>query len=73
LLEKECSVSSFSKLQTSIEIIKNTKVKSKHFFFYIQKNNKNKNHMKIKNKKSLNLALDHSELCELSINLKSFV
>jgi len=73
LLEKECSVSSFSKLQTSIEIIKNTKVKSKHFFFYIQKNNKNKNHMKIKNKKSLSLALDHSELCELSINLKSFV
>jgi len=66
-------VSSFSKLQTSIEIIKNTKVKSKHFISIIQKNNKNKKHMKIKNKKSLSLALDHSELCELSINLKSFV
>jgi hypothetical protein len=66
-------VSFFSKLQTSIEIIKNTKVKSKHFFSNIQKNNKNKNHMKIKNKKNFSLALDHSELCELSINLKSFV
>jgi len=52
-------VSSFSKLQTCIEIIKNTKVKNKHFVFIIQKNNKNKKHMKIKNKKTFSLALNH--------------
>jgi hypothetical protein len=46
-------------------------MKNKHFIFIIQKNNKNKKHMKIKNKKTFSLALDHWELCELSINLKS--
>jgi len=40
-------VSSFSKLQTCIQINKNIKVKNKHFIFIIQ--NKNRKH--IKNKK----------------------
>jgi hypothetical protein len=44
-------VSSFSKLQTCIQINKNTKVKKKHFIFVIQNNNKNKKYIKIKNKK----------------------
>jgi len=51
LLEKEWGVSSFSKLQTCIQINKNTKVKKKHFIFVIQNNNKNKKHIWIKNKK----------------------
>ncbi len=42
-------MSSFSKLQTCIQINKNIKVKNKHFIFIIQ--NKNKIHIKIKNKK----------------------
>jgi hypothetical protein len=44
-------VSSFSKLQTYIQINKNTKVKKKHFSFTIQNNNQNRKHIKIKNKK----------------------
>ncbi len=44
-------MSSFSKLQTCIQINKNTKVKQKHFIFIIQNNNKNRKHIKIKNKK----------------------
>jgi hypothetical protein len=40
----------FSKLQTCIQINKNIKVKNKHFTFIIQNNNKNKKHIKIKNK-----------------------
>jgi len=44
-------VSSFSKLQTCVQINKNTKVKKKHFIFIIQNNNKNRKHIKIKNKK----------------------
>jgi len=48
---KEWGVSSFSKLQTCIQINKNTKVKKKHFIFIIQNNNKNRKHIKIKNKK----------------------
>ncbi len=52
LLEKEWGVSSFSKLQTCIQINKNTKVKKKHFIFIIQNDNKNKKHINIKNKKN---------------------
>jgi hypothetical protein len=54
-------VSSFSKLQTCIQINKNTKVKKKHFIFIIQNNNKNRKHIKIKNKKdkSFFLKLKH--------------
>jgi hypothetical protein len=48
-------VSSFSKLQTCIQINKNTKVKNKHFIFIIQNNNKNRKHIKIKNKKDKSL------------------
>jgi hypothetical protein len=44
-------VSSFSKLQTCIQINKNTKVKKKHFSFIIQNNNNNRKHIQIKNKK----------------------
>ncbi len=40
-----------SKLQTCIQINKYTKVKKKHFIFNIQNNNKNRKHIKIKNKK----------------------
>jgi hypothetical protein len=43
-------VSSFSKLQTCIQINKNTKVKKKQFIFIIQNNNKNRKHIKKKDK-----------------------
>jgi hypothetical protein len=42
LLEKEWGVSSFSELQTCIQINKNIKVKNKHFIFIIQNNKNNK-------------------------------
>jgi hypothetical protein len=45
---KKWGVSSFSKLQTCIQINKSTKVKKKHFIFIIQNNNKNKKIKKIK-------------------------
>jgi hypothetical protein len=45
-------VSSFSKLQTCIQIKIYIKVKKKHFIFIINNNNKNRKHIKIKiNKK----------------------
>jgi uncharacterized protein YpbB len=47
-------VSSFSKLQTCIQINKNTKVKKKHFIFIIENNKKNKT-LKIKTKKNKSL------------------
>jgi hypothetical protein len=43
-------VSSFSKLQTCIQINKNTKVKNKDFIFIIQKKRKKKTHKKINKK-----------------------
>jgi len=48
LLEKQWGVSSFSKLQTCIQIKIYIKVKKKHFIFIIQNNNKNKKHIKMK-------------------------
>jgi len=42
---KKNEVSSFSKLQTCIQINKNTKVKKKHFIFIIRNNNLKKTHM----------------------------
>jgi hypothetical protein len=48
LLEKEWGLSSFSKLQTCIQIKKYIKMKKKHFIFIIQNNNKNRKHIKIK-------------------------
>ncbi len=53
LLEKEWGVSSFSKLQTCIQIKIYIKMKKKHFIFIIQNNNNNNNnkHIKIKNVK----------------------
>jgi len=44
-------VSSFSKLQTCIQINKNIKVKKKKIIFIIQNNNKNRKHIKKKNLK----------------------
>jgi hypothetical protein len=44
-------VSSFSKLQTCIQINKNIKVKKKHFIFIIQNNNINRKHIKKRKEK----------------------
>jgi hypothetical protein len=48
LLEKEWVVSSFSKLQTCIQINQNTKVKNNKKKIIIQNNNNNRKHIKIK-------------------------
>ncbi len=42
----------FLQTSTCIQINKNTKVKKKHYIFIIQNNNKNRKHIKIKNKKN---------------------
>jgi hypothetical protein len=39
--------------------------------FFLQTSNLHRNNKKYKNKKTFSLALDHWELCELSINIKS--
>jgi len=62
MLEKEWSVSSFSKLQTCIQINKNIKVKKKHFIFIIQNSNKNKKHI-LKKKKSVYAVYIFSTKC----------
>jgi hypothetical protein len=49
-------VSSFSKLQTCIQIKIYIKMKKKHFIFIIQNNNKNRKHIKIKKIKKLKVS-----------------